>query len=109
MYIKNVRSYDFKKDEKKFRKRMTNMIFTSHLELERNAKVGQLNDNTEIVFFNSDKSPDINTIFSVPDQVSDDYTKQIFRCFNKNKIDQICRKISDKYLYEKRVYLQSYF
>jgi hypothetical protein len=88
---------------------MTNMIFTSHLELEKNAKVGKLKDNTEIVFFSSDKSPNIKTIFSLPEDVNDDYTKQIFRCFNKNKIDQICRKIRDKYLFEKKVYLQTYF
>jgi len=109
MYIKNVRSYDCKRDEKKFRHRMTNMIFTSHLDLERHAKVGQLKDNREIVFFNSSKGPKINIICSIPDQINDNYRKQIFSCFNKRKIDQICRKIRDKYLFEKKVYLQSYF
>ena len=109
MYIKNVRSYDCKRDEKKFRHRMTNMIFTSHLDLERNAKVGQLRDNREIVFFNSSKGQKTNIICSLPDQVDDNYKKQIFSCFNKNKIDEICRKIRDKYLFEKKMYLQSYF
>lgn len=109
MNIKNVRSYDCKKDEKKFRHRMSNMIFTSQLELERNAKVGRLKDNTEVVFFGSGDSQGANTIFSVPDVVGSDFKKQTFRCLNKNKIDQICKKIRDKYLFEKKIYLQSYF
>lgn len=109
MHIKSIRPYNCKTDEKKFRKRMTNMIFTSHLELERNAKVGQLKDNREIVFFGTKESPKSNIICTVPDQVGDNFRKQIFSCFNKNKIDAICRKIRDKYLFEKKVYLQSYF
>ena len=88
---------------------MTNMIFTSHLELERNAKVGELKDNIEIVFFNSGINREINTILSVPDQINKEYEQQVFRCFSKSKVDEICKKINDKYLYEKKIYLQSYF
>ncbi len=108
MYFKSVRPYDCKNDEKKFRKKMTNVIFTSQLELERNAKVGLLRDNKEVVFFDTNKSPKVKIICSVSDQISDEYKKQIFSCFNKNKIDQICRKLRDRYLFEKKIYLQSY-
>lgn len=108
MNIKNVRAYDCRKDEKKYRKRMANMIFTSHLELERNVRVGQLEDGTEMVFVGSDKNPNVNTILSVPESINHDFSNQVFRCLTKNKIDQICNKIRDRYLFEKKVYLQSY-